>query len=169
MDTSESDYERWQARPPDDLFGDPIWRLPAYRLSRFLALVVRKDIKRLRLAHRRSYVPEQLKRAVDSVSTNITEGYSRLSGRERARFYEYALGSAREARDWYARLPSVGAEVALGRARLLTRIIKILNVAIPEERSGSSERRIRRAIDERLRSRNEEDKGRILPKKKREG
>jgi hypothetical protein len=33
------------------------------------------------------------------------------------------------------------------RAYLLTRAIKILKVAIPQERSGSSERRIRRAPD----------------------
>jgi four helix bundle protein len=158
MDSTESDYERWQARPPDDLFGDPIWRLPAYRLSRYLALVVRADATRLRSAHRRSHVPDQLTRAVDSIGLNITEGYSRLHGRERARYYEHAHGSAREARDWYARVASVlGAEVTLGRARLLTRIIKILNVAIPEERAGSSERRIRRAMEVRRDSRKTEE------------
>jgi hypothetical protein len=51
----------------------------------------------------------------------------------------------------------LGAEVTLGRARLLTRIIKILNVAIPEERAGSSERRIRRAMEVRRDSRKTEE------------
>ncbi|MFN8404533.1 MAG: four helix bundle protein [Anaerolineales bacterium] len=36
--------------------------------------------------------------AVGSVGANISEGYSRSSGKDRARFYEYALGPARESR-----------------------------------------------------------------------
>jgi four helix bundle protein len=44
---------------------------------------------------------DQLYEAVGSVSANLAEGYSRGTGKDRARFYEYALGSARESRDWY--------------------------------------------------------------------
>ena len=90
MDPIESDFARWEKTPPVELFGDAIWRLPAYRLSRFLALVVREDVD---IIHRRDpYKAEQLERAVDSIGINITEGYGRLHGRERARFYEFALG-----------------------------------------------------------------------------
>lgn len=90
------------------------------------------------------HLADQLERAVDSIGINIAEGYGRLHGRERARFYEYALGSAREAREWYARSAALlGDGVALGRARLLTRAAKILTVAIPQERAGSSEQRMR--------------------------
>jgi four helix bundle protein len=144
MDSVELDFARWESAPPPELFGDTIWRLPAYRLSRYLALVVRTDANTIRL--RSPSLAEQLERAVDSIGINISEGYGRLHGRERARFYEFALGSAREAREWYARADSyLESGVATGRAQLLTRAIKILTVAIPQERVGSSERRIRDA------------------------
>ena len=144
MDSTETDFARWEKTPPPELFGDAIWRLPAYRLSRYLALVVRDDTRVIR-----DYSPnvaDQLERSIDSIGINIAEGYSRVHGRERARFYEYAMGSAREAREWYARAATYrDSDVALGRAKLLTRAIKILTVAIPQERAGSSERRMRDA------------------------
>ena len=147
MDSTEADYERWQATPPPELFGDPMWRLPAYRLSRFLASIVPSDADRIRERMRSTYLSDQLQRAVDSIGINIAEGYGRLHGRERARFFEFALGSAREAREWYARAERfLESGQAIGRARLLTRIVKILTVAVPQERAGSSERRIRRAL-----------------------
>src|SRR5688500_20108289 len=99
MDLPEPDFEQWEKTPPTELFGDAIWRLPAYRLSRYLAVVVRNDIPRIHRRYPRK--AEQLGSAVDSIGINITEGYGRLHGRERARFHEFALGSAREARDWY--------------------------------------------------------------------
>jgi len=91
-------------------------------------------------------VADQLERAVDSIGINIAEGYGRLHGRERARFYEFALGSAREAREWYARAGrSLAPDAVLGRAKLLTRAVKILTAVIPRERAGSSEKRMRDA------------------------
>jgi len=144
MDPIEIDFARWEATPPPELFGDAIWRLPAYRLSRYLALAVRDDVHVIR--SRSANLADQLERSVDSIGINIAEGYSRVHGRERARFYEYAMGSAREAREWYARAEVYLHDgVALSRAKLLTRIIKILTVAIPQERAGSSERRMREA------------------------
>ncbi len=148
MDDMERDFSRWEATPPPELFGDAIWRLPAYRLSRYLAHVAPDDVRIIR-----SWSPniaEQLERSIDSIGINISEGYGRLHGRERARFYEFALGSAREAREWYARAARyLEPGMAMGRAKLLTRAIKILTVAIPQERAGSSERRIRDAIERR--------------------
>jgi four helix bundle protein len=143
MDATEA-FARWETTTPPDMVGDSLWRLPAYRLSRFLAVLVDDDCKAIR--KRSPYRAGQLERAVDSIGVNIIEGYGRLHGRERARFYEFALGSAREARDWYVRTePWLKPGVANGRIKLLTRVIKILTVAIPEERAGSSERRIRDA------------------------
>ena len=148
MNDVELDFARWEATPPPDVLGDTIWRLPAYRLSRYLGHVVRQDVQIIR--SRSPHVADQLERSVDSIGTNISEGYGRLHGRERARFYEFALGSAREAREWYARAESyLQNGVAAGRGMLLTRIVKILTVAIPQERAGSSERRIRDAIERR--------------------
>jgi four helix bundle protein len=72
---------------------------------------------------------------VGSVSANIAEGYSKASKKDQARFYEYSLGSAREARDWYFKARHVlGNEVALHRIRLLVQIIRPLLKLVPEFR-----------------------------------
>ncbi|MFQ6040547.1 MAG: four helix bundle protein [Candidatus Poribacteria bacterium] len=44
---------------------------------------------------------DQLYRALGAIGSDIAEGFSRKSGKDKARFYEYGLGSARESRDWY--------------------------------------------------------------------
>lgn len=151
MDPLEIEFAKWETITPPELFGDPIWKLPAYRISRFLAMAVQTDADMIR--KRSTRVAEQLESSVDSVRINISEGYGRLHGRERARFYEYALGSAREAREWYAKADRYLAPgTAVGRAKLLTRAIKILTVAIPQERAGSSERRMRDAKARRKKS-----------------
>lgn len=81
---------------------------------------------------------DQLYRAVCSVSANIAEGYSRGSGRERAHFYEYALGSARESRDWYFKSrKALGLPLAEHRMDLMTRIIRLLLTTIPYQRQVS--------------------------------
>ena len=77
----------------------------------------------------------QLYRAAGSIGATVAEGYSRSSGLDRVRFYEYALGSARETREWY-----LHGEPVLGTARgtmamdVLTRISKLLLASIPQER-----------------------------------
>jgi four helix bundle protein len=146
MPTLLEAFMRWETHPPPTLFGDPIWRLPAYRIALFLADVAQHDVEVLSTTRAPRHVGDQLARAVDSIGANISDGYGRLSGRERAHYYEMALGSAREAREWYFRSARwIGATVAEERAQLLTRAIRILTAAIPDERSGSSEARIRRA------------------------
>ena len=78
---------------------------------------------------------DQLYRASGSVAANIAEGYSHRSGKDQARFYEYSLGSAREARTWYYEgrqaLPEA---VVTHRLELLTQIIRLLLTIIPAER-----------------------------------
>jgi four helix bundle protein len=84
----------------------------------------------------------QLYTAIGSVRANLSEGYSRSSGPDRARLFEYALGSAREWRDWYdlAR-PILGDRVVEERDAILTQIVRLLLTIIPRERH----RRISRA------------------------
>src|SRR5262249_30105126 len=78
---------------------------------------------------------DQLYRALGSVHGNLAEGYSRSSSRDRARFYEYALGSARESRGWYYDGRHVlGEEVTSHRIRLLTQIIRLLLAMVPDQR-----------------------------------
>ena len=59
---------------------------------------IREQMLKLAQDKRTIEVADQLFRAVGSVHANISEGYSRQSGKDQARFYEYALGSDREAR-----------------------------------------------------------------------
>ncbi len=43
---------------------------------------------------------KQLVRAVDSISSNIAEGFGRFSKKDKIRFYYYSMGSVLECRDW---------------------------------------------------------------------
>src|ERR1019366_5756110 len=81
----------------------------------------------------------QLYRALGSVEANISEGYSRGSGRDRARFYEYALGSARESRGWYYKgRYVVGGSVTEHRLKLLTQMVRLLFAMVPDQRAYGS-------------------------------
>ena len=80
-------------------------------------------------------VAGQLYAAVGSISANLREGYSRSSGRDRARFFEYALGSARETEVWYAAsMRLLSAEVMDARGESLAEIERLLLAVIPRER-----------------------------------
>ena len=68
-------------------------------------------------------------------SANIAEGYSRSSKKDQARFYEYALGSAQETRDWYYKARNIlEQEVSDHRISLCVSIIKQLLKIIPNTR-----------------------------------
>ena len=98
-------YDEWAWAIPEAIVQDVLWKVEAYRLSMFLADVTWKDVSKL-VTHRRTVgLSDQLYRSVGSISANIAEGYSRR--RDQARFYEYALGSARESRDGYYKGRSV--------------------------------------------------------------
>jgi hypothetical protein len=94
-------FEDWQAQVPEDIRRDTVWKMEAYRLGLFSADLAWKDGAKLIRDPRARSMADQLCRAAGGISSNVVEGYSRGTGRDRARFYEYALGSARESRDWY--------------------------------------------------------------------
>ncbi len=93
-----TDYEVWERTVPEGIKGDAVWKLRVYRLSLFAADLGWEDVCKLVRDRRTVGLADQLYRAIGSISANIVEGFSRGSGRDRARFYEYALGSARESR-----------------------------------------------------------------------
>jgi len=93
-----TDYEVWERTVPEGIKGDAVWNLRVYRLSLFAADLGWEDVCKLVRDRRTVGLADQLYRAIGSISANIVEGFSRGSGRDRARFYEYALGSARESR-----------------------------------------------------------------------
>jgi len=97
------DYPSWAQSVPGAITGNVLWKVQVYRLALFAADIGWQDVTRLGQVHRTRALSDQLCRALGSISANIAEGYSRGSGRDRAHFYEYALGSARESCDWHYR------------------------------------------------------------------
>ena len=128
-------YDDWQLSVPDAIKGDSLWRLEVYRLALFVSDIAWEDALLLGKNPLARSMADQLFRAVSSISANIAEGYSRSTGRDRARFLEYALGSTREARDWYYKAHHVlKEEVIKHRLDLLTQITKMLIVLAPLQR-----------------------------------
>jgi len=131
-------YEEWLRSVPIAITADWLWKTEAYRLSMFVAELGWHDVTKLMRDKRTLELSDQLYRALGSIGANISEGYSRGSGRDRARFYEYALGSGRESRGWYFNGRHVlGDAVAEHRIRLLTQIIRLLLTMVPEQRGAT--------------------------------
>jgi four helix bundle protein len=128
-------YEEWARLVPEALTQDTLWKVEAYRLAVFLADIGWNDVTRLLSDRRTIGLSDQLCRSMGSISANVAEGYSRATNRDRARFYEYSLGSAREARDWYYKGRFVlGDVIANHRIALLTQIIRLLLKMVPQQR-----------------------------------
>ncbi len=131
-------YDEWEAGVPGEIKGDSLWKMRAYRLALFLTDVGWQDVTQLTRDRRTLALADQLYRALGSVSANLAEGYSRGGGRDRARFYEYALGSARESRDWYFKSRHVLGEAVAGhRLQVLTEVIRLLLTMVPQQRERS--------------------------------
>ena len=106
-----------------------------YQLARQLLTKSWTDAERLRHHRVTEKVSGQLYAAVGSIAANLGEGYSRSSGRDRARIFEYALGSVRESISWYeSAAPVLGTEVVLERLERLEEIRRLLLAIIPRER-----------------------------------
>lgn len=130
-------FESWKEKVPDPIRGDSLWEVEVYRLSLFASDISWRDAGTLRERQRTRSLADQLYRSVGSISANVAEGFSRGTGKDRARFYEYALGSARESRDWYFKGRFVlGEEVITHRLDFITQIIRLLLVMVPEQRGG---------------------------------
>ncbi len=128
-------YAEWERTVPEVIKADSLWKMTAYRLALFIADIGWHDVSALIKDRRTISLADQLYRALGSVSANLAEGYSRGTGRDRARFYEYALGSARESRDWYFKARHVlGETVVKHRLHILTDVIRLLLTTVPEQR-----------------------------------
>ena len=129
-------YEEWSRTVPVTLTGDPLWKVEAYRLALFAGDVAWPDVTKLMQDKRTLGLASQLYEAVGSVAANLSEGYSRGSGKDRVRFYEYSLGSGRESRTWYYGARHVlGQTVIAHRLSLHTQIVRLLLTMIPDQRS----------------------------------
>ena len=128
-------YAEWLETVPSEITNDPIWKLDVYRLALFADDIGWNDVLVLSKNNLMWGVADQLHRSLGSISANLTEGYSRSKGLDRARYIEISLGSARESRDWYYKSRHVlPAEVIKHRMGLTTRIISMLAPMIPHQR-----------------------------------
>jgi four helix bundle protein len=125
----------WLKQVPAEITNDPIWKLEVYRLGLFAGDIGLQDAPFLMNKPLMLSVADQLHRSVDSISVNLTEGYSRSKGSDRARFIESSLGSARESREWYYKSRHIlSAEIVKHRMGLTTRIVSMLVPMIPQQR-----------------------------------
>ncbi|MBA2633292.1 MAG: four helix bundle protein [Chloroflexi bacterium] len=77
----------------------------------------------------------QLYAAVCSIEANISEGYSRSSGKVRARIFEYAMASVRESMSAYkSSSPILGDSTVKDRRDRLEEMSRLLLTIVPRER-----------------------------------
>jgi four helix bundle protein len=91
-------YEEWVTMVPEEIKADSLWKMTAYRVALFLSDLGWRDTARLMRDRRMIGLSDQLYRALGSVSANLVEGYSRGTGKDQARFYEYTLFDAHRRR-----------------------------------------------------------------------
>jgi four helix bundle protein len=128
-------YSEWEMSVPSVITADSLWTVEAYRLSLFLADISWHDAKKLSKDNCTRSLADQLYRSVGSMSANLEEGYSKQSPKDRARFYEYALGSARESRGWFYKGRHVlGEPVSTHQMELCTQAIRLLIKMVPDQR-----------------------------------
>lgn len=132
-------YVNWEKTVPEAITTDPLWRMKVFRVAEFVEDLSWYDVTKLADDPRTIRVSGQLyasMRSISANSANLAEGYSRSTGKDRARYLEYSLGEARESSEWYGRGRHVLGEVVyLHRINLLIEICKMLNAIIPDQRS----------------------------------
>src|SRR5438477_4206876 len=125
--------------------NDPLFRMRAYRLAAHLLEVAWQDAKSLSAEPVCERIAGQLYAAVASITATLGEGYSRSSGKDRSRIFEYALGSVRESISWYQAARPVLGDVVGNRLDSLEEIRRLLIAIIPRERGSGIPRKKRRA------------------------
>ena len=115
--------------------NDPLRRMRAYQIAMDLLKTAWFDAKALSADAPTLQMSGQLYAAIGSILANIAEGYSRSSGTDRARFFEYALGSVRESITWYEGARPVLGESVTTRLNDLEEIRRLLLAIIPRERA----------------------------------
>ncbi len=128
-------FEEWEQQVPQQIKGDALWKMEAYRLALFLSDLAWQDGDRLMKDVRGKELTRQLIRSAGSIAANIEEGFGRGFGKDYAYFLRVSLGSARETRGWYYRsrrlLP---ASVTEHRINLLSQITALLVTAAQQQR-----------------------------------
>ena len=95
------DLDARLATVPRPLREDPMWKVRAYQIGSYCAHLAATDARLAMRDPRTRDTASQLMRAIGGVTAHIAEGYSRMSRKDRIRYYEYALGSVNESKSWY--------------------------------------------------------------------
>ena len=123
-----------------DTANDPLFRMRAYRLAADLLVEAFHDAKLLSADPVTERIAGQLFSAIGSIGSNLGEGYSRSSGKDRARIFELALGSVRESMNWYQAGRPILGEIVPPRLNALEEIRRLLLAIIPRERARGTPR-----------------------------
>ena len=144
--TLNEEFIEWEVSVPKEFQQDALWHSTAYRMGLFISDRCRPDLDLLIVDRRTSHAAAQMADALESISTNYAEAYSRSTTADRARFYEYSLGSARESRDWCFKLRRALPQPFCDEViTFLTRIVQLLTVTIVRERGRPGKRLQRRS------------------------
>ena len=76
-------YEEWLESVPTEITSDLLWKVEAYRLALLAADLGWRDASKLAGDKRTLDLSDQLYRAIGSIGANISEGYSRGTGKDR--------------------------------------------------------------------------------------
>ena len=134
-------YDEWERGIPDEIKADVVWRVKAYRLGLFISDLACLDAKALWKARETSEIADQMTRSAWRISSCVAEGYSRDTHKGRSVLYEYALGSARETRDWYYKARhALSREVVQHRMKICAELVPLLVTMVANERQ--SKRRV---------------------------
>jgi four helix bundle protein len=127
------EFADWERATEAGIAGDPLWSVQAYRIAQYIVECHTFDRRsNSRLAAAPAF--DQLTRSLGSIGANIAEGYSRGSAADRARFYDYALGSTREAISWYNTLQIELGPIVDERRALLVQIRRLLLTTLRNSR-----------------------------------
>ncbi len=116
--------------PTDSARVDALDRVQVYQLAMSALADAKRDADEAKHDSLSREVASQLLRAIASIAANVAEGYSRGTPADRRRFFEYALGSTRESRVWYAAMPAA----STGRLDRLESIRRLLLAMIRNAR-----------------------------------
>ena len=113
---------------------DPLNRMRVFQLAGELIPDSFGDARLMRAEPITEEIAGQLYAAVCSIEANISEAYSRSSGKDRAMPFEYALGSVRESMSWYkSATPILGATTVKDRRDRLEEMRRMLLAIIPRD------------------------------------
>ncbi|NLF40996.1 four helix bundle protein [bacterium] len=120
-----------------------VYELDVYRLAEQLSDMVWHDFDTW-LEKVQKTIGYQIVRAVDSIASNIAEGYGRYALNDRKRFYHIARGSFEETKAWLRKAIRRGVISSPARVEEYTKLVNELgpklNAFIRQTRVGPKER-----------------------------